>query len=75
MNADLVKTLKIIFENLIDRKQCEMCDAHWFKFNHDGDVAYYRLGQLAPSACSTCRPIDEELEKDTVFTAERWFEL
>jgi hypothetical protein len=75
MNMELIKTLKYIFRNLIDRKQCEECGAHWFYFNHEAEKAYYRLGELAPSQCETCKPIDESIESESLATAERWFNL
>lgn len=75
MNMELVQTLKYIFRNLIERKQCGECHAHWFHFNHEGSKAFYRLGELEPSQCATCAPIDTDIESDSLVSAERWFEL
>lgn len=75
MNSELITTLKFIFRNLIERKQCNECDAHWFHFNHGDDKAFYRLGDQAPESCVVCAPLDEQLEAESRISAERWFDL
>ncbi len=75
MNMELVSTVKFIFRNLIDRKQCPDCAAHWFKFNHGEHIGYYRLGDIAAVACNHCALIDVELEEQSMLRAERWFDL
>ena len=59
----------MILKNEILRKQCDECLGIWFKFwwAH-GNKGYFRLSPLAPDSCSVCRPLDEELESNAVYT-------
>ena len=71
MNADL----KYVLDNEIDRRQCIRCYAMWFVFDHQGTPSYYRLGNDEPAKCDICKPIDEDIEKNSICTSERWFNL
>ena len=64
--------LKYVLEHQIDRRQCKLCYAMWFAFDHHGQVAYYRLGQDEPDLCEICKPIDEDIESKCVVSHERW---
>ena len=64
--------MKFILENEIDRKQCIECTAIWFHFSHGENTGYYRLSPVAPESCPVCKPLDEDLEKNAVYTVARW---
>ena len=67
--------LRYVLENEIENKQCTLCYAMWFVFDHYGKICYYRLGQNEPALCKVCAPIDEEIESGALVTSERWVNL
>ena len=67
--------IRYVMDNLIERKQCNECLGMWFLFNHYGEKAYYRLSPVAPEDCGVCRPIDIEIEQNSVVSQENWVEL
>jgi hypothetical protein len=47
----------------------------WIMFNHINEIGYYRLGDDAPGACTTCKPIDEQIEAKCIISEEQWVSL
>lgn len=49
-----------------------MCKGIWFKFNHNDKVGIYRLAEIPPEKCVQCKPIDDKISDDSLFSVERW---
>ena len=67
--------IEYVLANEIERRQCKECLGMWFLFNHYGRESFYRLAIDAPENCSTCKPIDEEIEARSVMSEEQWVSL
>jgi len=65
--------LEYVLKNYMDHRFCELCGATWFKFLHtDNTFGVYRLGKIPPEKCLTCKPVDEDMSKDLIYSVEKW---
>lgn len=67
--------IEYILNNEIDRKQCRSCFGMWIRFNHEGQLGVYRLSPVDPQSCNVCRPLDDQLESQSILTSEQWVNL
>lgn len=64
--------LRYVLKHEIDNRQCKICYAMWFAFDHHGSICYYRLGADAPENCKICALVDKQVEEKALVTSERW---
>lgn len=65
--------IKYVLENVISQRQCSLCGALWFIFDNGNKTnGVFRLGDDAPEKCLMCKPVDEQVIKDSLYNVERW---
>jgi hypothetical protein len=65
-------SIDYILKNYLAHRQCQMCKGIWFKFNHNDKIGVYRLAEIPPEKCVQCKPIDDKISNNSLFSVERW---